>query len=100
VIAGIGLLAVAITWRNLSHERLALDTGHQRIEIQQLNKEIQQLAAQVQTEASYAKISKWVRERHGRWSHTDRVNTVTIAESELTPKAREEARLIGAPIYE
>jgi hypothetical protein len=100
VLATIGLLAVAVTWRNLTHEKLSLDTGHQRIEIQQLNKEIDQLTAQVQTEASYARISRWVHERHGRWSRTDHVNTVKIADSELSPQGRKEARLLGASGHE
>ncbi len=100
VIATVGLLAVAITGRNLNHEKLYFDTGHKRIEIQRLNKEIEQLNAQVQTEARYARISKWVHEQHSQWSRTDRVNSVVIAESDLTPKAREEAKIVGVPTHE
>ncbi|HEY3294582.1 MAG TPA: hypothetical protein VGL38_04040 [bacterium] len=96
----VGLLAVAVTWRNLTYEKLSLDVGRQQIAIQQLNKELVQLSGQVETEASYTKVSRWMRDRHGWWTRTNHVGTIVIPEAELTPAAREDARLLGAPEHE
>ena len=100
VILLVGLLAVAITWRNLTHERLSLDVGRQRVQIETLNKEIEQLNGQIETESSYGKISKWVRDHHGRWVRTDKVGTIALSESALSPAAREEARYLGVTSHE
>ena len=96
----IGLLAVAVTWRNLTHEKLSLDVGRQQIAMQDLNREIAQLSGQIETEASYTKVSKWFRDRHGWWTNAGSTRTLTVPESDLTPAAREEAEALGAYRHE
>jgi cell division protein FtsL len=100
IILFVGLLAIAITWRNLNHERLSLDVGRQRVQIETLNKEIKQLDGQIETESSYARVSKWVLAHHGRWMRTDHVGTITLSESALSPIARDEAKLLGVTSHE
>ena len=90
-----GALAVAVTWRNLTNERLTLDVGLQRSRIETLQKETQQIEGQIKFEASYGRFAKWAFEKNGWRAATDRVATVSIPESALSPAAREEASLLG-----
>lgn len=95
VIVLAGVLALAITWRNLVNERLTLDVGLQRSRTEVLQKEIQQLEGQIKVESAYGRIAKWALEKRGWRAATERVATVTISESALSPAAKEEAGLLG-----
>jgi hypothetical protein len=96
----IGILGALVTWRNLSHERLVLDIGTQRDQIETLNKEIQHLQGQIETETSYPRIVKWARDHRGWRTLPNHSSTVVIPESELSPAAREEARLSRGSSHE
>jgi len=95
VIVLAGALALAITWRNLANERSTLDVGLQRSRMEALQKEIQQLEGQIKFESSYGHIAKWALEKKGWRAGTERVATVTIPGSALSPAARKEADLLG-----
>jgi hypothetical protein len=95
-----GALAVAITWRNLANERLTLDVGLQRAQIETLNKEIQQLEGQIKFEASYNRIAKWALEKKGWRANENCVRPLVLSEDALTAKAKEEAGLLGAITHE
>jgi hypothetical protein len=90
-----GTLALAITWRNLADERLTLDVGLQRSQMETLQKEIQQLEGQIKFEASYGRIVKWAREKNGWRATTDHVASVTVPEHALSPAAKREAHVLG-----
>jgi hypothetical protein len=65
-----------------------------------LNKEIQHLEGQIDTEASYPRIAKWACEKHGWRPLPDHTSTIRLSESELTSAAREEARLLTGAAHE
>jgi hypothetical protein len=94
VLLGIGV--VSVTWRNVAHERLSLDVGVQRTQIEALNKEIQHLDGLIATEASFPKISQWAREKHGWRPLPNSVRELRLSQGDLTPGAtREASRLEG-----
>ena len=95
-----GTLAVAITWRNLANERLILDVGLQRAQIESLNKEIQQLEGQIKFETSYGRIAKWALEKKGWRANQDRVRPLILSENALSAEAKEEAGLLGVITHE
>lgn len=95
VVIVIGLIAIAVTWRNLSFERLTWDIGHNRASIESLNKEIQHLSSQIEVETSYARISRWAQKNRGWKAIPDQNRTFAIHESSLNPTARQEAQLLG-----
>jgi hypothetical protein len=88
----LGVIVVGVTWRNVAHERLSLDVGVQRTQIDGLNKEIQHLQGQIDTEGSFPKISQWAREQHGWKPLPNATRDLKIPESDLTPAALQEAR--------
>ena len=95
-----GTLAVAITWRNLSNERLTLDVGLQRAQIETLSKEIQQIEGQIKFEASYSRIAKWAMEKKGWRANENCVRPLILSESTLSPEAKAEADLLGTIRHE
>jgi hypothetical protein len=95
-----GLLAVAVVWRNLGHERLVLDIGLQRSQMETLRKEIQQLGGQIETEASYPRLSKWARDQRGWRPLSDHQKTLTLNASDLTPTARDQAKTLVEAAHE
>jgi hypothetical protein len=99
-IALLGLIAGGVTWKNLAHERLTLDVGQQRMQMETLNKEIQHLEGQIETDASYPRIAKWAREKHGWRPLPDHSATIHLSEAELTVAARDEARLLTGAAHE
>jgi hypothetical protein len=90
----VGLIAGLTTWRNLAHERLTLDIGTQRDQIATLDKEIQHLQGQIETETSFPRVAKWARDHRGWRALPNHSSVFSISESDLTPAAREEARLM------
>lgn len=86
----LGIIVVGVTWRNVTNERLSLDVGVQRTQIEGLNKEIQHLAGLIDTEASFPKISQWAREKHSWRPLPNSVRQLTVADAALTTSARRE----------
>jgi cell division protein FtsB len=95
-----GVLAISITWKNLLHERLLLDVGQQQLQIETLRKEIQHIEGQIDNESSFARVSKWAREKRGWKTMPDHTGTIRLSESELTPAARDEARILSKSTHE
>ena len=87
-----GLIVVGVTWRNVHHERLSLDVGMQRTQMEGLNKEIQHLEGLIETEASFPRISQWAREKHGWRPLPNNVQELRLSESSLSPNAVHEAK--------
>ena len=100
IIALGGIFAIAITWRNLTNERLTLDVGLQRAQMITMKKEIQQLEGQIKVEASYNRIAKWALEKRGWRVSENSVHPFVLPEDALTEKAKEEARLLGVLAHE
>jgi cell division protein FtsB len=96
----VGLLAWAVTWKNLTNERLNLDVGQQQLQIETLRKEIQHLEGQVDTETSYPRIAKWARDKRGWRPLPDHSGVVRLSQSELTPAARDQARLLKGAAHD
>jgi len=90
-----GLVAVGITWRNLIHERLTLDVGLQRSRIEALRKEVQHFDGQIEVQLSYSRLAKWALETNGWRALPDHTTSVRISEKEMTPAARDEAKVLG-----
>ncbi len=86
----LGIIVVGVTWRNVANERLSLDVGMQRTQIEGLNKEIQHLAGLIDTEASFPKISQWARDQHGWRPLPNSVRELKVADAALTTSARRE----------
>jgi hypothetical protein len=94
----VGLLAVGVTWRKLANDRLTLDVGQQRSQIETLEKEIQQLTGQVEAESSYPRIARWARDQRGWWALPGHSDVVTLDAPTLPPAARREAEMLkGRP---
>jgi cell division protein FtsB len=96
VISVVGLVAAAVTWRQVSFERSELEVALQRTTIESLSKELVHLKGQVEIESSYPKIAEWARQKHGWKPIQDRVRPVSIPQNQLTPSALSEARLLEA----
>jgi hypothetical protein len=96
----LGILAGLVSWRNLAHERLTLDVGTQRDQIETLNKELEHLQGQIETETSYPRIVKWARDHRGWRALPNHTTVVTIPQSALTPAARDEARMLKDSAHE
>ena len=88
----VGLVVVSVTWRNVRHERLSLDVGVQRTQLEGLNKEIQHLEGLIETEASFPRISQWAREKHGWRPLPNNVQELQLSENSLTSGALKEAK--------
>ncbi len=88
----LGLIVTAVTWRNLSHERLSLDVGVQRTQIDGLNKEIQHFEGLIQSEASFPRISQMAKDQYGWRPLPNSVRELRIPENSLTPAAKREAK--------
>jgi sensor domain CHASE-containing protein len=88
----LGVIVVGVTWRNVQHERLSLDVGIQRTQIETLNKEIQHLGGLIETEASFPKVSQWAREKYGWRPLSNSTQELLVSEEKLTPGARREAK--------
>jgi cell division protein FtsL len=95
-----GALALAVTWRNLTNERLTLEVALQRSRTEDLQKEIQQLEGQIKVESSYGRIAKWALEKRGWRTAAERPGTVILRESALSPAAKQEADLMGTIHHE
>ena len=87
-----GLAVGLVTWRNIAHQRLTLDVGTQRDRIETLNKEIQHLQGQIETETLYPRVAKWAKDRYGWRNLPNHSSVFTIPESALSAQAREESR--------
>ena len=92
----LGVIVVAVTWRNVAHERLSLDVGVQRTQIESLNKEIQHLEGTIETEASFPRVSQWAREKHGWRPLPNSTQELSIPEASLTTNAKREAKRLEA----
>ena len=88
----VGLIVAAVTWRKLAHERLSLDVGIQRTQIDALNKEIQHFEGLIESEASFPKIAQWARDKHGWRPHANSVQELAIPEERLTQSGMQEAK--------
>lgn len=88
VIGGVGILALTVTWRSITHERLSLDVGTNQSRIELLTKEVQTLSGQVESATSYPRIAKWAKDQRGWRALPGRVETIILRESELPPAAR------------
>jgi cell division protein FtsL len=99
-VALIGLLAMAVTWRNLSHERLMLDVGQQQAQVELLSTEIRHLDGQIKNETALGRVSKWARDKRGWKNTSEPAGVVHLNESELTPAAREEAHILSGASHE
>ncbi len=84
------MIVVGVTWRNVANERLSLDVGLQRTQIEGLNKEIQHLEGLIDTEASFPKISQWARDKHGWRPLPNSVRELKVADAALSAGARRE----------
>jgi hypothetical protein len=95
-----GLLAVGVTWRKLANDRLSLDVGQQRSQIETMEKEIQQLSGQIDAESSYPRIARWAREQRGWWALPGHTETLALDATTLSPTALREAQMLKAPAHE
>ena len=100
VIVLVGAVALAVTWRNLTHERLVIEVGLQQSRMESLKKEVEHLKGQVEIETSYTRISKWARQEHG-WTRTAvERERIVVPDSLLTRTARAEAEALGVASHE
>jgi hypothetical protein len=90
----IGLICLAIAWRNLSHERLERNVSVQWSKIERLDKEISQVHGLIKNETAHNRISKWARERRGWRTQPGAAAAISILESDLTVGARREVTLL------
>lgn len=90
----LGLIWLAIAWRNLSHERLERDVQIQWSRIERLDKEIANLKGQIKSETAHNRISKWAKEQRGWNNKTSGTSSLTLREQDLTTGARREAELL------
>jgi len=91
----IGLAGIAIAWRNILYERLALDIARQRSKIELLDQQIAQLNGTVDAAASYPRISAWAAKQYGWRPIKGRVHEVEIPVSALSSRVLSEARIAG-----
>lgn len=95
-ISVLGLLALAVTWRTITHERLCLDVGANQTQIEKLTKEVQHLSGQIESATAYPRIAKWAKENRGWRALPGRTNSITLKASQLVPAARAQAGLLGS----
>ena len=91
----IGLAGFAVAWRNILHERLALDIARQRSAISVLRQEIAQLNGTVESAAAYPRVSAWAEKKYGWKPIKGRVHDLNIPLSTLTSRALTESRIAG-----
>ena len=92
----LGCVVIAVTWRNVAHERLSLDVGVQRTQTDGLSKEIQHLEGLIKTEASFPRISQWAKEKRGWRPLPNSVRELRIPEDRLNPAALRQAKQLEA----
>ncbi len=99
-VVGIALSAFVIlflfAWRTLIHERTSRNLSIQWSRIETLNKEIQHLRGQIQTETSVSRVARWARDKKGWRERPDLVFPLLVKGSKLTTGARDELRLLEA----
>jgi hypothetical protein len=100
VIVLAGLLATGITWRKLANDRLVLDVGTQRSQIETLQKEIRQLSGQVEAESAYPRVAKWAREQRGWLALPGHSARLILDLETLTPGGRREVELLRGTSHE
>ena len=89
-----GLVAAAVAWRNLSHNRLVWEVGRNRTKIDMLNTEILHMSGQIEVESSYTRVAAWA-EGSRRWKAIpSRTQSFTIPEASLTEAARAKAKVL------
>jgi len=89
----IGVAALAIAWRNILHERLAIDVARQRAETEILQQEITHLEGMVESAASYPVIASWAEQQHGWKPIRGRVNQISLSGVTCSPDVHREALL-------
>ncbi|MBU0690348.1 hypothetical protein KKC97_05660 [bacterium] len=95
VVLLIGLAGFAVAWKNILHERLALDIARQRSAITLLNQEIAQLEGTLESAAAYPRISAWAEKRYHWKPIKGRVHEINIPQSLLSERAMTEAQIAG-----
>jgi hypothetical protein len=90
-----GLAGLAVAWRNILHERIALDIARQRAAIEVLNQEIAQLQGTVEAASAYPRIAAWAEEQYGWKPIQGRVFDIEIPNTDITPRLLSEIRVAG-----
>jgi hypothetical protein len=95
VVIVLGLIAFAVAWRNILHERIALDIARQRSAIDMLNQEIAQLQGTVEAASAYPRIAAWAENQYGWKPIQGRVHDIEIPIINMTPRLLSEVRVAG-----
>ncbi|MBU0509215.1 hypothetical protein KKH27_10305 [bacterium] len=93
VILLFGLLAAAVAWRNLVHDRLVWEVGRNRATIANLNTEILHLSSQIEVESSYARVTRWAEDTRKWKMIAGQSERFVIPATALNDAARRQAKL-------
>jgi hypothetical protein len=95
VVVVIGLAGFAVAWRNIQHERIALDIALQRSQIDLLNQEIAQLEGTIEAASAYPRIAAWAEKQYGWKPIQGRVFDIEIPSANMTERLMSEIRVAG-----
>lgn len=90
----VGLICLAIAWRNLSHEQMERDVAVQWSKIERLDKEIAHTRGKIKTETAHNRIAKWAKEQHGWRALPVAPAAVVVPSARLTASAMQEAAMV------